>query len=72
MEAIRFKTRIEKGRVIRVPDSVILPEADADVIVLIEKKITDKDSDRWERWIKKSILSGGIIEPWKREEIYDR
>ncbi|MEW6087441.1 MAG: hypothetical protein AB1498_03990 [bacterium] len=72
METIKFKTHIEKNRIIKIPDSVILPEADVNVIVLIEKKVSEKKSHRWEHWIKEKVLSGGVIGKWSREEIYDR
>lgn len=74
MEAIRFKTHIKKDHTIRVPESIILPDAEAEVIILIEKVPSSKaeEGTRWERWIKQRPLAGGTIPPWKRDEIYGR
>ena len=74
MKTIRFKTHIKKDHIIQVPESIVLPEADAEVIILIEKATPSKAKEdiRWERWIKQRPLAGGTISPWKRNEIYGR
>ena len=74
MEAIRFKTHIKKDHNIPVPESIVLPEAEAEVIILIERAPLSKTEEniRWERWIKQKPLAGGTITPWKRDEIYGR
>ena len=33
MKTIRFKTHIKKDHIIQVPESIVLPEADAEVII---------------------------------------
>lgn len=69
MNTIRFKAHIDKERTIKIPESIKITEADVDVIILLEKE-NSKDPTRWEKWIKEKVLSGGIIEKWRREEIY--
>lgn len=71
METIRFKTYIEKDHIIKIPESLSITEGEAEVIVVLQEP-ADKDTQRWERWIKEKVLSGGVIEKWKREEIYVR
>lgn len=74
MEAIRFKTHIKKDHNIPVPESIVLPEAEAEIIILIEKATPSKakEDTRWERWLKQRPLAGGTIPHWKRDEIYGR
>ncbi len=75
MQAIRFKTYIDDDKIIKVPDTVSLPHASADIIVLIEETQSNekqnKDQDRWQRWLKEETSLKGKIEDWNREEIYN-
>lgn len=71
VESIRFKTHIEKDHIIKIPESLSISEGEAEVIVFLQEP-SDKDRRRWEKWIEDKVLSGGVIEKWKREEIYVR
>lgn len=70
MDAIRFKAHIGKERSIKIPESIKISETDVDVIILLGEK-NNKNPMRWEKWIKEKVLSGGGIEKWRREEIYE-
>ncbi|BBO18580.1 hypothetical protein BPIT_28720 [Candidatus Brocadia pituitae] len=70
MDAIRFKAHIGKERSIKIPESIKISETDVDVIILLGEK-NNKNPMRWEKWIKEKVLSGGVIEKWRREEIYE-
>ena len=71
MEAVRFKTHIQKGNVISIPSRYNLENQDAEVIVLVKPSINKTSSISWRQWIEQRVLAGAEMSAWSRDEIYE-
>ena len=73
MQAFRFTTFIDDEKSIKVPELITLPNAQAEVIVLVDEQVDqpkgNRDSNRWIRWLKEGTSIKGKVENWQLEEI---